>query len=53
MYSLDQAVVNLLAVMAVVLMVPWLGMLIAAMFMRQVKRFGFTRSLGDVRRYDL
>lgn len=41
MLGLTQDTVNLITVMAVVLMVPWLAVMIAAMLMRQIRRFGF------------
>ena len=53
MYPIDQAVVNLMVVVSVISMVPWLGILIATMLMRQIKRFGFSHSWGNEGDYNL
>lgn len=53
MLLIDQAVVNLIGVVAVVLMIPWLGILIACMLMRQIRRFGFSHSWGNEQDYNL
>jgi len=41
MLALTQDTVNLITAVAVVLMVPWLAVMIAAMLMRQIRNFGF------------
>ena len=47
MLGLNQDTVDLIVAMAVVNMVPFLGIMAAAMLMRQIRRFGFTHSWGD------
>ena len=46
MLGLNQDTVTLIEIIAVVLMIPLLGMMIAALLMRQIRSFGFTHSWG-------
>jgi len=46
MPGLNQETVNLIVVIAVVHMVPFLGLSISALLVRQLKRFGFGHSWG-------
>ena len=47
MLGLNQDTVDFIIMVAVVHMVPFLGMFIVAMLMRQLRRFGFTHSWGE------
>jgi len=46
MQGLNQETVNLIVVIAVVHVVPFLGMSISALLVRQLGRFGFSHSWG-------
>jgi hypothetical protein len=46
MLGLNQDTVDLILTVAVVFVIPVLGMMIAALLTRQVKRFGFTNAWG-------
>lgn len=50
MLGLNQDTVNLITVIAVAHMVPWLAIMIAALLMRQLNRFGFSSSWGEAGR---